>query len=141
MKHILFLILFSIILNASDISLIKVKILETIMQELSVDSKKLIWSDNSQLLAKLEDRNNLNIVSNCEDASLIIVERLDLSQGCKNKNIFVLNYDLLSKIDNSFGALFWKKGRPNIIILEPRINKQSIKINDKLKPYLEDRIW
>jgi len=141
MKHIFFLILLNIILTASDINLHKVKILETIMQEVTLKTQKLIWSDNQDLLYKLKDGKKLNIVNNCESANLIIIENSNILKECKNKKIFVLKYDLLAEIKTSFGALFWKKGRPNIIILEPRINQQSIKIKDKLNPYLEDRIW
>ena len=141
MKHLFFLILLNIVLTASDINLHKVKLLETIMQEITLETEKSIWTDNKDLLYKLKEGKKLNIVNSCELANLIIVENSNLSRKCKNKKIFVLNYTLLSEIKTSFGALFWKKGRPNIIILEPRINKQSIKIKDNLNPYLEDKIW
>jgi len=141
MKYFLIYLLSSIILLASDVNLHQVKILETIMQKISLDSRKFIWSDNTNLLNELKSHHILNIVKDCQSANLLILEKNIIPIECKNKYIFVLNYDLLSEIPNSFGALFWKKGRPNIIILEPRINAQAIKTQEELEPYLEERIW
>jgi len=141
MKHFILYILLNIVLLASDINPQKVKILEVILNEISIDSSKIIWSDNNTLLNDIKANNILHTVADCKSANIIILEKNILPIECKNKYIFVLDYKLLSEIDTSFGALFWKKGRPNIIILEPRIDKQSIKIKDKLKPYLEERIW
>jgi hypothetical protein len=37
--------------------------------------------------------------------------------------------------------MFWKKGRPNIVIIEPRIKEQNISISKKLDIYKEEKIW
>jgi len=141
MKYFLIYLLSSIILLASDVNQHQVKILETIMQKISLDSRKFIWSDNTNLLNELGDNHVLNVVKDCQSANLIILEKNIIPVECKNKYIFVLNYQLLIDLPESFGAMFWKKGRPNIIILEPRINAQSIKTQEELNPYLEEKIW
>lgn len=41
----------------------------------------------------------------------------------------------------SFGALFWKKGRPNIVIIAPRAKERAIEISQKLNEYVEEKIW
>ena len=141
MKYFILYILLNIVLLASNINPQKVKILEVILNEISIDSSKIIWSDNNTLLNDIKANNILHTVPDCKLANILILEKNILPIECRNKYIFVLDYKLLSEINTSFGALFWKKGRPNIIILEPRIDKQSIKIKDKLKPYLEEKIW
>ena len=141
MKYLLLYLLSSIILFASDVSQYKVKILETIMQEILVDSEIYVWCDNDVLLNELKNHHIIHTTQNCQSANLLIIENDNVPEKCMNKYIFVLKYNLLSDIKHSFGALFWKKGRPNIIILEPRIKAQSIMIKEELKPYLEEKIW
>ncbi len=120
----------------------KVLIIEKILGECSITQEVKIWSDNQEILLEVKEHNNYKVVQSCEDATIIILENKDnLKKACSNKHIFVLKYELLSDIPQSFGALFWKKGRPNIVIIEPRIKKQSIKTSKNLEPYLEKKIW
>ena len=120
----------------------KVVILEKVLSELSIKQEIKIWSDNKEILAELKNHNNYKTVQSCENATIIILENKDkLIKACSNKHIFALNYQLLSDIPQSFGALFWKKGRPNIVILKPRIKAQHIVANISLNPYLEEKVW
>lgn len=143
MKHLLILIIFATVSFAFDkTDSIKIQILEKIITEISIEREVYIWSDNQDILTHLNEHNKLNTSESCKDATIIILENKNtLPAGCASKHIFVLNYQLLSDIPQSFGALFWKKGRPNIVILKSRINAQSIKISNDLKPYLEEKIW
>jgi hypothetical protein len=52
-----------------------------------------------------------------------------------------LDYYLLDKIPQSFGAFFWKKGRPNIVFIKPRLKQQSLELSSELKPYIEEQVW
>ena len=143
MKLIFTFIVFTFTLLASQSSdNIKIQILEKIITEIYIDKKIEVWSDNKNILAKLKEQNKLSTTNNCEEATVIILEsHSELIDKCSTKYIFVLNYQLLSDIPQSFGALFWKKGRPNIVIVEPRIKSQSIAVSDDLKPYLEETVW
>ncbi len=138
----LILIFLTLSLFASSINKHQIKILEKIMSEISIDKQIMIWSDNPKITSELKNNTKFIGVDNCEEATVIILEnKKNLTTKCEKKYIFVLNYRLLSDVSQSFGALFWKKGRPNIIILEPRIKSQSIKISKNLEPYLETKIW
>ena len=144
MKLLLTYFLSALILFASELSPIhnKVVILEKVIGELSIKQEIKIWSDNKEVLAELKKHNKYKTVQNCKDASIIILEdKNKLPKICSNKHIFALKYQLLSEIPQSFGALFWKKGRPNIVILEPRIKAQHIIANSSLNPYLEEKVW
>ena len=55
--------------------------------------------------------------------------------------IFALNYNILYDFNNAFGAFFWKKGRANIVIIEPRAKKLNILISKELEEYTEERVW
>ena len=102
----------------------------------------MIWSDDRDILFQLEKNRRFKVTSHCQNATLIILqEKEELLSACAHAHIFALDYKLLSEVPQSFGALFWKKGRPNIVILEPRIISQQIKISKNLEPYLEEKIW
>ncbi len=141
MRILLLAILSALLLSASNISH-QVKILEKVVSEISIDKQIKIWSDDKNIILELEKNNKFLTTKNCQDATFIILkDKRNLSKECKDIHIFVLNYKLLSEIPKSFGALFWKKGRPNIVIVEPRIKAQNIKVTNNLRPYLEEKVW
>ncbi|MCW8895887.1 MAG: hypothetical protein OQK48_08310 [Sulfurimonas sp.] len=142
MKAIITLLFSSLVLLASETNHLQVKILETIITNIHLDKNIVVWSDNKNLLAELKKHNVLLTTNICEDATVIILQdKRKLEKECSSKHIFVLNYNSLSHVPQSFGALFWKKGRPNIVLIEPRIKSQLIKISKDLEPYLEERVW
>ena len=142
MKSIFLSLLITLALEASSSNTHQIKIIEKIFSEISIGEELKIWSDSSDILFGLQTSAHFKIVQNLQDANIIILEKSDtfLSEYL-SKAIFVLNYSLLSEIPQSFGALFWKKGRPNIVIIQPRIEKQSIIVSKDLYPYMEDRVW
>jgi len=141
MKSILLAIFITLTLSASC-NKHQIKILEKIFNEISIGKELKIWSDNSDILMGLQQSNRFKTVENIQDATLIILEKNDkFLKKYNSKYIFVLNYCLLSEIPHSFGALFWKKGRPNIVIIKPRIEMQSIKVSKELSPYMEEKVW
>ncbi len=143
MRLLLILLFCTFILFASDkANDVKVQIIEKILLEVSIGAELVIWSNNQSLLSAIEKNTQLKTTDIYNNANLIVLdEHLEDTHRYKEKYIFVLNYNLLSEIQQSFGALFWKKGRANIILLEPRLKLQGIEISQELEPYLEERIW
>jgi len=141
MRILLLSILSALLLSASNISH-QVKILEKVVSEISIDKRIIIWSDDKEIIFEIKRNNKFLTTKNCQDATLIILkDKNNLPNMCSDIHIFVLNYKLLSEIPKSFGALFWKKGRPNIVIVEPRIKAQNIITTSNLRPYLEEKVW
>jgi len=142
MKTIFLFFFISISLFASNLNHHQVDIIEKILSEISIDKKLKIWSDNPRILRELKEHKRFQVVNNMKQSNMVILEdKNNFTNACMCKSVFVLKYKLLSEIPKSFGALFWKKGRPNIVIIEPRIKFQSIKISKALEPYLEEKVW
>jgi len=119
---------------------LEAKIINSIINNLIFDKDILIYTDDNELYFELSKENSL--VDDCKEATLIILkDRSNLPKKCLNKAIFVLDYNLLEKIDSSFGAFFFKKGRANIVFIKPRLEKNHIDLTSKLIPYMEDKIW
>ncbi len=141
MKFLLLSILSALLLSASSVDS-QVKILEKVVSEILLNKQIAIWSDDKDILSKIKNHKKFKTTTNCKEATFVILkDKKSLSRVCGHTHIFVLDYKLLSDIPQSFGALFWKKGRPNIVILESRIKKQGIRVTKNLEPYLEDKIW
>lgn len=143
MKLILSIFFSVLILSANErVDHHKASILEKVFSQISINQKLKIWCDENALVSQLKDHNRFQMVDSCLDANVILLnDKENLSQNCENKHIFALKYDILSNVPSSFGAFFWKKGRPNIVIIKPRIESRSIKISKNLENYLEEEVW
>jgi hypothetical protein len=94
------------------------------------------------LVGEFDKKGSFTTTADCKDATLLILEnKKNLDKACHEKVTFVLDYALLKEIPQSFGAIFWKKSRPNIVIIAPRAKQSSIIISEKLDDYLEEKIW
>ncbi len=121
---------------------IQVEILEKIFKNISVGKKIVIWSDNKKLLNEFDNKAHFSTTQKCHNASIIVLEdKKNLKEDFCDKAIFVLNYELLKEIPKSFGSMFWKKGRPNIVIIESRTKEQNISVSNKLDMYVEEKLW
>jgi len=138
-KHI-FLILFVVVSLFADVP--EAKILHYIVKNIDNNSLHKIWSDDSAVKESFEGYENYFVVKDKNQADLLIVkDALSLNRYKGKGKICVLQYDLLIDIPKSFCAFFWKKGRPNIVFIKPRVDKQHIKLSKELQDYEEEKVW
>jgi len=143
MRALILLLLFTLSSLASETSLnLQVKIMEKVLNEISINKERIIWSDNKTICKSFKKSNLIQTTPDCKQATIIILQdKNNLPKECAHCIVFVLDYELLSKVPKSFGAFFWKKGRPNIVILKSRLKGLSIQASSALEPYLEEKIW
>jgi len=143
LKSLLFLLLFVSSLFCDSLSdKLRVDIVKNIVLGIKNSEPMSIWSDDSKIMKALRLSNEFKVVNSCSDADLIILkDKSSLPKNINQKHIFVLKYSLLHKIPDSFGAFFWKKGRPNIVFIKPRLKQQSLELSSELKPYIEEQVW
>lgn len=144
MKAIILTLLLAFSLFASDNKdAIRAQIIEKIISNISIHEVITVWSDNKGLIAEFRKSSNIITTDDCDKANIVVVEDAKNieDEDCRNKPIFVLNYNLLKDIPESFGAFFWKKGRPNIVIIKPRTLSHGIVVTKELEAYVEEKIW
>jgi len=96
----------------------------------------------TNVIITLLKRNNYIIVKDANQSDIIILNSASsLKNSTKKENIFVLKYNLLNRFPQSFGAFFWKKGRPNIVFIKPRVKRLHLKLSNDLKEYEEEKVW
>ena len=142
MKFLIIFLLSVSLLFASGRNQLKVQILEKIISDIQQTDRLKVWSDDKSLEEAFRSADKFDIVQTCKGADLIILARKKyVPKGCEACPVFVLSYELLNDIPESFGALFWKKGRPNIVFIESRLKKFNITLSDALTPYVDDQVW
>jgi hypothetical protein len=60
---------------------------------------------------------------------------INLPFECRDKPIFSTNYKNYKKNQNSFGAFYWRKGRPQLRFKQNALDKYNISLPDNLKKY------
>ncbi len=145
MKNLIYLILFSLSVYASqqgDNFLIEKKIMIKIAHAVVPDKRviKICLQDTKFPVSIYKE--NFTIVQDCKMADLIILgNNNNQNYSNKDKPIIVLDYNLLKRYPEAIGAFYWQKGRPNIVMIAPRIKKIGIKLPFEFKRYVESRVW
>ena len=121
---------------------LKMEILKKIVSGIENGEKMKVWSDDPRIMTAFREPKLLDVVDGCMEADIVILEKKEnLPKECLSRNIFVLSYKLLIDIPESFGAFFWKKGRPNIVFIESRVRENTLELSEELMPYMEERVW
>lgn len=96
-----------------------------------------LWSDSKVLLEELGSLRGIQVVNDVHDADIAIVtKRSDLKCDCL---LFVTSYPLLKRYKNrAIGGFFWQKGRPNILFLQPNLQKNGIELPHSMRQFVED---
>lgn len=140
MKIITALLLMLSLLLAQDGT--KKEILEMVLSNISIKKDMFIWCDNIALQSELKKSPFLKIVEKKEHATMLIIEdKNSIDKSCLNKPVFALEYNILKDLPQSFGAMYWKKARPNILFIAPRLKSLNVEVSPKLSAYVEDSIW
>lgn len=142
MKKFFLLLLLALTLFANEKDVLQAQVLEKIFQNIAIKQEIVLWSDNKTVLEEIKKSGRFATTEDCLKATLLILqEKKNLPDGICKKAVFVLDYALLKEIPQSFGAMFWKKGRPNIVLIESRAQTYSIQIGKGLEMYVEEKIW
>jgi hypothetical protein len=89
----------------------------------------------------LRDNPGIRLVSDPSDAQVIVADRYSGRLERFHKPILVLRYDLLKLYPSAVGAYFWQKGRPNIVMIRPRLRRAGIHLSGEFERYIESTLW
>ncbi|WP_457600641.1 hypothetical protein [Hydrogenivirga sp.] len=82
----------------------------------------------------------LKVSPSCDDADIVLIAgsyREGVSARCKNKPFFSTRREHAFSIRNCLGAFYWKKGRPNILLIKERLEERGIKLPPEYKKFIE----
>jgi len=135
MKKILFIYLFLHTLLNAD-SNYELKLYETVIPSIITKQLIKVYLDKDAKIL-LKDSSKFKILNNCDESVDILIGKNfdDLSNECKNKPIFSTSYKSFKHTKNSFGAFYWRKGRPQIKFKGETIDKFKLHLPNSLERY------
>jgi len=99
--------------------------------------KILIYTD-SKSKEILENSKILTIVDKCSEANLLIGKNFNnLDELCKKKPLFTTSYKSYKNNKDSFGAFYWRKGRPQLKFKKDVIEKLNFLLPNNLQKYVK----
>lgn len=127
------MLLFSSILFANDNYELKLyeKVLPAIFQTNSI----VIYPD-SDAKALLQKSSFFKLTANCADADLLVGKDFEnLKLSCQTVPLFATSYNAFKNLNNSFGAFYWRKGRPQIKFNLDKMKSFHLHMPDSLIKY------
>jgi len=125
-------------LYSSNLNDIKLKLISKISHVVVKKHIVKIYVSDKAFLKDVQDSKNLKFVKNCQDADVILCSIVGkLSKRCKNKIVFTTKYRSYKNSKFVFGAIFWQKGRPNLIFRASCLKKRGIKLPKSYKKYID----
>jgi hypothetical protein len=76
-------------------------------------------------------------ITRCENADFMIIGK-DGEELSYNKPAIVFDEDLVKRVKNAVGSLYWRKGRPQLIFIKSRLDRYRIQLPSEYKKYLID---
>jgi hypothetical protein len=135
----LFTLFFTLtLLNAqSDYEL---KLYETIIPSIFKDRSVRVYLDKD-MQSMLQNSKKFTIVKECDaSVKLLIGKRFEnLPAVCQDKPLFTTKYRTFKESANSFGAFYWRKGRPQIKFKKSTLLRYKIHLPNSLQRYVNDK--
>ena len=82
----------------------------------------------------------LRPVGSCEEADLLFLAggyEGDIPRRCRGKVVFSSRKKHIFLWEDVVGAFFWKKGRPNLLLIKERLEEKSIKLPREYEKFIE----
>ena len=128
-------------LYSNTLSQLKAQIILNIARLVTHKKIVKIYVDDPSFLDIFKNNNYIKRASNCFRADVVITKNSQhIKKQCKKKQINIISTkyrDYKQNSDIDFGAFFWQKGRPNMLINSKIIQKRSMQIPRSYYKYLD----
>lgn len=120
-------------LSQEDPIQVEVKLLEKVLSDITQKQLMYVCIYDSEKIQYIQKYCTKIHITNCEKADVIISDR---EIPYNNKPVIALNEEILKKLKNAIGGLYWKKGRPQLIFLEDRLKKFDIQLPSEYNRFI-----
>lgn len=95
-----------------------------------------IYTQDKNQEVMLKKSENFKLVKQCQEADFLFGKKFEnLPFECVDKPIFSTSYRSFKNSKNSFGAFYWRKGRPQIRFNLEVIKKYHLYLSKDLQKY------
>ena len=126
------------------------KIYQDIFTTLSAKSVVSVYTPDSEYQNVFKKSSHLRLVHSAKVADIILITNIyDLNSVLKSKAfqsstqrpiVFVTDYKLLNKSESIVGAIYWRKGRSQLLFLKDHLQKNHIKLPKKYHKFIIEKL-
>jgi len=126
------------------------KIYQDIFTTLSDKPVVSVYTLDSEYQNVFKKSSRLHLVHSAEGADIILITNIyDLNSVLKSKVfqrsthrpiVFVTNYNLLKNSESIVGAIYWRKGRSQLLFLKEHLQKNHIKLPKKYHKFMVEKL-
>ena len=113
----------------------ELKLYEKVLPIVFQSKPLLVYADNESKKI-IQTSRIFKVTQNCNEAIFLMGKGFDnLNNNCKEKPMFATSYRSFKSYKNSFGAFYWRKGRPQIKFNSDVIKEYKLYLPNSLKKY------
>jgi len=118
----------------------ELKLYETIIPSIFKDRPIRVYLDKD-MQSILQSSKKFAILKVCDaSVNILIGNKFDnLPNSCQNKPLFATEYRTFKENRNSFGAFYWRKGRPQIKFKKSTLLRYDIHLPNSFQRYVNDQ--
>jgi hypothetical protein len=126
------------------------KIYHQIFSDLLHKKQIKVYTDDRELRNIFRKSKDILLVVKPEVSDIVIVgsrqmyeriiHRIKAKGGSSQTLVFATDYRLLKQYPDIVGALYWKKGRSQLLFLKPRLDRYHIVLPTGYEPYILEQI-
>ena len=125
-----------LVLNLFGVDTLSIaKIYDSIFTQIVKRDSVSVFCDSQEYQEILFRSQHIRLVDTPQDADIILQTQFS-SRFDTNKIVFTTKYAILKKNKHIVGAFYWSKGRPQIVFIRKRLEKQHLNIASDLKKYI-----
>ena len=135
MRKVVFILFLNLVLSADGAY--ELKLYEKIIPLIFQSDHIRVYTDKTSKEILMNSK-IFEIVQECIDGDLLIGKDFqELTEHCNTKPIFSTSYQSFKNTQNSFGAFYWRKGRPQIKFNLNRIDMMQLNLPKSLQKYAQ----
>jgi len=119
------------------------KIYQDIFTSLSAKQVVSVYTLDSEYQSIFKQATKLHLVYSPEISDIILITNISgldtlktLTDRKKSPVIFVTEYQMLKKSEKIVGAIYWRKGRSQLLFLKNRLEKNNIMLPQKYHKFI-----
>ncbi len=120
--------------NAFDIETAS-KIFDKLFYAVLQKEEIFVFTKDEEYKKVIINSKYLKIVDDSTKCDIILANDKNDFKSSNNKMVFTTQKELLDEQENVIGAFYWNKGKPEIIFLKERIEKNNLKLQEGFEKY------
>ena len=131
---ILFVFFFNVAYGSANYEL---QLYEKVLPSIFLQTPLRIFVENKDIRVLLEKSDKFEVTNSCDSTVVVVIGKKfsQLTKECQDKPRFTTNYKSFINDSKSFGAFYWRKGRPQLRFKQDVLNRYNLKLLDGLEKY------